>query len=122
MRTRPRLSPMTITAQKPMTLAELLAWEERRELRYDFDGVAPVAMTGGTAKLCGPATATRHAFVIDGSPFRVIRVSTFPTQGYHLKPPPTAGTHVQDRSLQRLHAFPFGAARAHPDAHSRLQR
>ncbi len=32
-----------------MTLAEFLAWEERQELRYEFDGVAPVAMTGGTA-------------------------------------------------------------------------
>ncbi len=32
-----------------MTLAEFLAWEERQELRYEFDGFAPVAMTGGTA-------------------------------------------------------------------------
>lgn len=32
----------------PMTLAEFLAWEERQELRYEFDGFAPVAMTGGT--------------------------------------------------------------------------
>jgi Uma2 family endonuclease len=31
-----------------MTLAEFLAWEERQELRYEFDGFAPVAMTGGT--------------------------------------------------------------------------
>jgi hypothetical protein len=32
-----------------MTLAEFLAWEERQELRYEFNGQAPVAMTGGTA-------------------------------------------------------------------------
>ena len=32
----------------PMTLADFLAWEERQELRYEFDGFAPVAMTGGT--------------------------------------------------------------------------
>ena len=32
----------------PMTLAEFLAWEERQELRYEFDGFAPIAMTGGT--------------------------------------------------------------------------
>ena len=32
----------------PMTLAEFLAWEERQELRHEFDGSAPVAMTGGT--------------------------------------------------------------------------
>lgn len=31
----------------PMTLAEFLAWEERQELRHEFDGFAPVAMTGG---------------------------------------------------------------------------
>jgi Uma2 family endonuclease len=29
-----------------MTLAEFLAWEERQEVRYEFDGFAPVAMTG----------------------------------------------------------------------------
>lgn len=32
-----------------MTLAEFLEWEERQPLRYEFDGVGPVAMTGGTA-------------------------------------------------------------------------
>jgi Uma2 family endonuclease len=31
-----------------MTLAEFLPWEERQPLRYEFDGVSPVAMTGGT--------------------------------------------------------------------------
>ncbi|HKM64021.1 MAG TPA: Uma2 family endonuclease [Acidisphaera sp.] len=39
---------MGSAARKPMTLAEFLAWEERQELRYEFDGVRPVAMTGGT--------------------------------------------------------------------------
>jgi Uma2 family endonuclease len=39
---------MSVTLQKPMTLAQFLAWEERQELRYEFDGVEPVAMTGGT--------------------------------------------------------------------------
>ena len=33
---------------RPMTLAEFLAWEEGQELRWEFDGVRPVAMTGGT--------------------------------------------------------------------------
>ena len=32
-----------------MSLAEFLAWEEGQELRYEFDGFHPVAMTGGTA-------------------------------------------------------------------------
>ncbi len=31
-----------------MTLTQFLAWEERQELRYEFDGFQPVAMTGGT--------------------------------------------------------------------------
>ena len=31
-----------------MTVAEFLAWEARQELRYEFDGFEPVAMTGGT--------------------------------------------------------------------------
>jgi len=30
-----------------MTLAKFLVWEEQQELRYEFDGFAPVAMTGG---------------------------------------------------------------------------
>lgn len=39
---------MNVALRKPMTLAEFLAWEERQELRYEFDGFQPVAMTGGT--------------------------------------------------------------------------
>ena len=39
---------MSVALRKPMTLAEFLAWEERQDLRYEFDGFAPVAMTGGT--------------------------------------------------------------------------
>jgi Uma2 family endonuclease len=32
-----------------MTIEEFLTWEERQELRWEFDGIAPMAMTGGTA-------------------------------------------------------------------------
>ena len=49
MRNRATLSPMNLAMRKPMTLAEFLAWEERQELRYEFDGSEPVAMAGGTA-------------------------------------------------------------------------
>jgi Uma2 family endonuclease len=35
-------------ALKPMTADEFLAWEERQEERYEFDGFRPIAMTGGT--------------------------------------------------------------------------
>jgi Uma2 family endonuclease len=42
------LGAMNIALRKPMSLAEFLAWEARQELRYEFDGFRPVAMTGGT--------------------------------------------------------------------------
>lgn len=33
---------------KPMTIDEFVAWEERQELRYEYDGFVVRAMTGGT--------------------------------------------------------------------------
>ncbi len=39
---------MSVALRKPMTVEEFLDWEERQELRYEFDGVRPHAMTGGT--------------------------------------------------------------------------
>ena len=33
---------------KPLTLEEFLAWERTQEARYEFDGIQPVAMTGGS--------------------------------------------------------------------------
>jgi Uma2 family endonuclease len=39
---------MSSALRKPMTLEEFLVWEEREELRWEFDGFAPVATTGGT--------------------------------------------------------------------------
>ena len=33
---------------KPITLDEFVAWEERQELRYEYDGFVARAMTGGT--------------------------------------------------------------------------
>jgi Uma2 family endonuclease len=40
---------MIAAARKSMTLAEFLEWEDLQDLRYEFDGFQPVAMTGGTA-------------------------------------------------------------------------
>jgi len=37
---------MSVAVRKPMTLAKFLAWDERQELRWEFDGFGPVAMTG----------------------------------------------------------------------------
>jgi Uma2 family endonuclease len=39
---------MADTLAMPMTLESFLAWEERQELRYEFDGFRPIARTGGT--------------------------------------------------------------------------
>lgn len=39
---------MSIAVRERMSLTEFLAWEERQDLRFEFDGFRPVAMTGGT--------------------------------------------------------------------------
>ena len=44
---------MNVALRKAMTLAEFLAWEERQPLRHEFDGVQPIAMTGGTVAHAG---------------------------------------------------------------------
>ena len=49
MRNRATMAAMNLAVRKPMSLAEFLEWEERQELRYEFDGVEPSAMTGGSA-------------------------------------------------------------------------
>ena len=40
---------MSQLQRKTMTPAEFLAWEGTQDLRWEFDGFQPVAMTGGTA-------------------------------------------------------------------------
>ena len=44
-----------------MTLDEFLDWERRQELRYEFDGTRPVAMTGGTVEHSEIATSLVEA-------------------------------------------------------------
>jgi Uma2 family endonuclease len=39
---------MSVTRVRPMSLSDFLAWEERQEGKYEFDGFAPVAMVGVT--------------------------------------------------------------------------
>ena len=39
---------MSQARPKPMTSGEFLAWEASQELKWEFDGLQPVAMTGGT--------------------------------------------------------------------------
>ena len=39
---------MSSVQHEAWSLERFLAWEERQELRHEFDGFGPVAMTGGT--------------------------------------------------------------------------
>jgi Uma2 family endonuclease len=61
--------------RRPMTLDEFLAWERRQDLRYEFDGFEPIAMTGGTLGHSAIASnldfALRHR--LRGSPCRAFR-------------------------------------------------
>src|SRR5271167_4977496 len=58
---------MNLALRKPTTLAEFLEWEERQPMRYEFDGVGPVAMTGGTA---GHADVQRNLAIAVGGRLR----------------------------------------------------
>jgi Uma2 family endonuclease len=40
---------MNAPLRKPWTQDEFFSWAERQETRYEFDGLQPVAMTGGDA-------------------------------------------------------------------------
>jgi len=58
-----------------MTLEAFLAWERRQELRYEFDGIGPVAMTGGTMAHSVIATNLVRALEdrLRGTPCRAFR-------------------------------------------------
>jgi Uma2 family endonuclease len=45
---RAKLRRMNVAFRKPMSLHEFLDWEDGQDLRFEFDGFHPVAMTGGT--------------------------------------------------------------------------
>ena len=47
---RATIPAMNLAVPKPMSLTQFLAWEERQELRYEFDGTRPIAMVGGTTR------------------------------------------------------------------------
>jgi Uma2 family endonuclease len=47
---RARLRPMNVALRKPWTPERFLAWAETQEERYEFDGIQPVAMTGGNKR------------------------------------------------------------------------
>jgi len=39
---------MSVLVRAPMSMEAFLTWEEGQDLRWEFDGFQPVAMTGGT--------------------------------------------------------------------------
>ena len=41
---------MNVALRKPMSRDEFFTWAERQEERYEFDGLQPVAMTGGSLR------------------------------------------------------------------------
>ena len=63
---------MSVALQKPMTFGEFLDWEERQELRYEFDGSQPQAMNGGTLRHEAIGTTLRALLYarLRGSPCR----------------------------------------------------
>jgi Uma2 family endonuclease len=65
---------MNIALRKPMSLAEFLAWEERQELRYEFDGFQPVSMVGVTR---AHATIQGNLLVSLGNRLRGTRCRAF---------------------------------------------
>ena len=67
MRIRAKMETMNLAVRKPMSLAEFLEWEERQELRYEFDGIEPVAMTGGSV---GHATIQANLAIALGGRLR----------------------------------------------------
>jgi Uma2 family endonuclease len=98
---------MSVAAQRPMTIDEFLAWEASQELRWEFDGFAPVAMTGGTA---GHSAIQRNIIAVlaprlRGSPCQVytadlkIQVAgsiRYPDASVVCSPVPRSATVVSD--------------------------
>jgi hypothetical protein len=47
---------VSVALERPMSLDGFLAWEEKEEPRWEYDGFAAVAMTGGTSEHRGDPT------------------------------------------------------------------
>ena len=65
---------MNVALRRPMSLPEFLAWEERQEPRFEFDGFQPVAMTGGTFahEIIGNTLRRKLGERLSGSPCRAV--------------------------------------------------
>ncbi len=68
-----KLASMNVALRKPMTLPQFLAWEERQELRYEFDGFQPVEIPDVTVAqdMIGNALRALLADSLRGTPCRV---------------------------------------------------
>jgi Uma2 family endonuclease len=66
---------MSAVAERPMSLEEFLAWERRQEMRWEFDGIRPVAMNGGSVAHSEIATNLVEALRrrLRGGPCRAFR-------------------------------------------------
>ena len=53
---------------KPLTLEEFLDWERSQDQRFEFDGIQPVAMTGGSRAHSLIATRLAAALVFQVKP------------------------------------------------------
>ena len=45
-----QVAAMSATLRRTMSKPDFLAWEDRRDGKFEFDGFGPIAMTGGTAE------------------------------------------------------------------------
>jgi Uma2 family endonuclease len=96
---------MSVAITKPMRLDDFLRWEELQELRYEFDGFEPVAMTGGTL---GHSAIQRNILValggrlrgkpcqVHGSHLKILVAGSirYPDAFVVCSPPPVAATVV----------------------------
>ncbi len=66
---------MSASLRSPVTLEAFLAWERQRDMRYEFDGAGPLAMTGGS--LAHSMIATRLVRLLEdrlgNGPCRALR-------------------------------------------------
>lgn len=49
MSARAKLTAMNVPIRKPWTQEQFFSWAQAQDIRYEFDGFQPVAMTGGSA-------------------------------------------------------------------------
>ena len=120
-----------------MSIEDFLAWEARQELKYEFNGLEPVAMAGGTLQSRGVASVTwrssnrRQAAWIEPCALRteatsrcvtgshrsrypdgqVICGEMVPGEGSHSSTTPTV--HVRSLSVPSDRAIGIGSRKVH---------